>query len=51
MRKTLAYFIYKSTNNISLVMKMLNHQNPSVTLRYIGIDQDMMDNAYEEYSI
>jgi len=51
MRKTLAYFIYKSTNNISLVMKMLNHQNPAVTLRYIGIDQDMMDTAYEEYSL
>jgi len=51
MRKTLAYFIYKSTNNISLVMKMLNHQNPAVTLRYIGIDQDMMDSAYEEYSL
>jgi integrase len=51
MRKTLAYYIYKSTKNISLVMKMLNHQNPSVTLRYIGVDQDMIDNAYEEYSI
>ena len=51
MRKTLAYYIYKSTKNISLVMKMLNHQNPSVTLRYIGVDQDMIDSAYEEYSI
>ena len=51
MRKTLAYYIYKSTKNLSLVMKMLNHQNPAVTLRYIGIDQDLMDSAYEEYSI
>ena len=51
MRKTLAYYVYKSTNNISLVMKMLNHQNPAVTLRYIGVDQDMIDSAYDEYSI
>ena len=51
MRKTLAYYIYQSTKNLSLVMKMLNHQNPAVTLRYIGIDQEMIDTAYEEYSI
>ena len=51
MRKTLAYYIYQSTKNLSLVMKMLNHQNPAVTLRYIGIDQDMIDTAYEDYSL
>ena len=49
MRKTLAYHIYAQTKNISLVMKMLNHTNPAVTMRYIGITQDMIDRAYEEY--
>ena len=49
MRKTLAYHIYTQTKNISLVMKMLNHTNPAVTMRYIGITQDMIDRTYEEY--
>ena len=51
MRKTLAYYIYKKTRNIALVMKMLNHTRPSVTMRYIGVDQEDIDEAYEDYSI
>ena len=51
MRKTLAYHIYAKTKNISLVMKMLNHSSPAVTMRYIGITQDMIDRAYEDYSL
>ena len=51
MRKTLAYHIYSQTKNISLVMKMLNHTNPAVTMRYIGISQDMIDRAYEDFSL
>ena len=35
MRKTWAYWTYKSTgNNIGLVMDMLNHSSPAITLRY-----------------
>lgn len=48
MRKTLAYHIYKKTDDIALVMKMLNHTSPSVTLRYIGIDQDSIDKVYDD---
>ena len=51
MRKTLAYYIYTETKNLALVMSMLNHKNPAVTLRYIGITQDMIDKAYEEYKL
>jgi len=51
MRKTLAYYIYTETKNLALVMNMLNHKNPAVTLRYIGITQDMIDKAYEEYKL
>lgn len=43
MRKTRGYHVYKQTNNLALVMKMLNHSAPKVTLRYIGIDQEELD--------
>ena len=51
MRKTLPYHIYKKTGDIGLVMRMMNHARPSTTLRYIGIRQEELDDAYEEYGI
>ena len=48
MRKTHALHVYEATNfDIGLVQMMLNHQNPSVTLRYIGRTQKRMDEARE----
>ncbi|OON99126.1 MAG: hypothetical protein ATN35_02125 [Epulopiscium sp. Nele67-Bin004] len=45
MRKTFAYNLYRlSNNNLALVMQALNHSNQAVTLRYLGIDKDMIDN-------
>ena len=29
-----------------MIQKLLNHSAPSVTLRYIGITQDEMDDVY-----
>ena len=46
LRKTFAYHAYQSGVDISLIQKLLNHSAPSVTLRYIGITQDEMDNVY-----
>ena len=51
MRKTLAYNIYMQTKDLALVMRMLNHTDQKFTLRYIGIDQCNIDEAYEEFSI
>jgi integrase len=51
MRKTLAYNIYKKTKDLALVMKILNHRNPDHTLRYIGVEQQNLDEAYETYAI
>ncbi len=51
MRKTLAYHVYEKTRNIGLVMRMLNHKRPGTTLRYLGIRQQEIDEAYEEYGI
>ena len=48
MRKTFAYFVYKKTKDVALVQTLLNHSSPRETMRYIGINQDNMDRAYEE---
>lgn len=46
MRKTGAYHMYKqSKNNIGTVMKILGHKDPSVTLMYIGISTEDVDNT------
>lgn len=46
MRKTWGYFQYRNTNNIALVQKALQHSSTAHTLRYIGIDQDELDDAF-----
>lgn len=46
LRKTFAYHAYQSGYDISMIQKLLNHSSPGVTLRYIGITQDEMDNVY-----
>ena len=47
MRKTFGYFFYKNTQNIALLMDVLNHSSQNITLRYIGISQDIKDQARE----
>jgi integrase len=46
LRKTFGYWAYKQGKDITLLQKLLNHHSPSVTLRYIGITQDEMDDVY-----
>tara|TARA_R110000772_G_scaffold111529_1_gene215370 strand:- start:2328 stop:2888 length:561 start_codon:yes stop_codon:yes gene_type:complete len=48
MRKTRGYHLYKNTNDIARVMKMLRHSSEGMTLRYIGITQDDIDKDFEE---
>jgi integrase len=46
MRKTWGYQLYKQDpQNLALLMDMFGHSDPTITLRYIGITQDMMDAA------
>ena len=51
MRKTFGYHMYQKTKDITLVQKMFNHSNPSITFRYIGMDQDMMDAAMNRFGL
>ena len=51
MRKTLAYHVYKQTKDIALTMRLLNHRSPDVTLKYIGIEQEEIDGAYDNHAL
>ena len=46
LRKTFGYHAYKSGYDLSQIQKLLNHSSPGVTLRYIGITQDQLDEIY-----
>ena len=47
LRKTWGYWTYKLSNhNVGLLMDTFNHSSPSITLRYIGINQDQKDELY-----
>ena len=46
LRKTFGYWAYKQGIDIILLMKIFNHSSPSITLRYIGITQEDINNVY-----
>ena len=46
LRKTFGYWAYKQGIDIFLLMKIFNHSAPSITLRYIGITQEDINNVY-----
>lgn len=46
LRKTFGYHAYQQGTDITLLQKVFNHSAPSITLRYIGITQDDIDQVY-----
>lgn len=51
MRKTFGYFHYKQFKDVALLQTLFNHSSPSITLRYIGIEQDDIDKSYQNFSL
>ena len=47
LRKTFGYHYYQQTKDIALLMYLFNHSKSEITLRYIGITDDMMDKAFD----
>lgn len=47
LRKTFGYHYYQKTKDIALLMYLFNHSKAEITLRYIGITDDMMDKAFD----
>ena len=49
LRKTFGYWNYQRYKDIVVLMKLFNHSSPSITLRYIGIEQDDIDEKMNEF--
>ena len=45
MRKTFGYHMYQATKDAAMLMKLFNHSDVHITLRYIGVEQDQTDKA------
>ena len=43
MRKTFGYHVYQKTKDAVMLMKIYNHSDIHITLRYIGVEQDYID--------
>lgn len=48
MRKTFGYHYYKRTHDVVMLQKLFNHSSATITLRYIGIEQDDLNKAYRD---
>ena len=46
LRKTFGYHAHQNGIDITRIQKLLNHSAPSVTLAYIGITKEELDNVY-----
>lgn len=51
LRKTFGYHFYQKTKDVALLQELFNHSAPSVTLRYIGINQDILDKAMDDFKL
>ncbi len=45
LRKTFGYELHRRGVDITLIQKLMNHASPEITLAYIGITRNEMDNA------
>lgn len=45
LRKTYGYFHYQNGVGLPMLMKIFGHSSQAITLRYIGIEQDEIDEA------
>ena len=50
-RKTFGYFHYKKYKDVALLQKLFNHSSPAITLDYIGITQDIIDDSIEDFTL
>ena len=51
LRKTFAYHAYKAGVDLAQLMYALNHSSQRETLKYIGIEQEQIDDLYTEINL
>lgn len=49
LRKTFGYWFYKRYNNVVMLQKILNHSSVDITLRYIGIEDDEINECFKKF--
>ncbi|WP_347552966.1 site-specific integrase (plasmid) [Pseudalkalibacillus hwajinpoensis] len=49
LRKTFGYHFYKRNKDVAMLQNIFNHSSPSVTLRYIGIAQEQIDEVIDDF--
>lgn len=49
LRKTFGYWHYQIYKDVAILQDIFNHSAPSVTLRYIGINDDVKDKTIENF--
>ena len=50
-RKSFGYHHYKQNHDVALLQKVFNHSSPSITMRYIGIAQEELDESYKNFEL
>ncbi|MEX3715402.1 site-specific integrase [Cytobacillus horneckiae] len=51
LRKTFGYHFYQKYKDVAVLQQIFNHSSPAVTMRYIGINQDIMDEAVDGFTL
>jgi integrase len=49
MRKTFGYWHYKQFKNVAELQMILNHSHPDITLKYIGITEEEIENNLKQF--
>lgn len=49
LRKTFGYWFYKQNKDVAILQEIFNHSAPSITLRYIGINADIIDQSIDNF--
>ncbi len=51
LRKTMGYHYYQQTHDIVTLQAIFNHSFPAVTLVYIGVTQDIINDNLKDFRI
>ncbi|EGP5549534.1 tyrosine-type recombinase/integrase [Enterococcus faecium] len=50
LRKTFGYTYYQKTKDLASLMKILNHSSQSITLKYIGIEEEELQSSLDNFN-
>lgn len=51
LRKTFGYHLYQSGVSVDVIQKRFNHSSSNITLRYIGIDEQKIEDTLNDFNL